>query len=124
MNVRGHGAAHALNEAIRVKQHGGFDAYGVIADTDQHWGTRERQLARQHGIFVVENAPCIEATLLRVANVKPPGDTAACKREFELRFGDDPSREGVIKRNFSRAQFVAARSHVEAVDQLLRLIRQ
>jgi hypothetical protein len=122
-NVRGFGGQHALQEAIRIARDEAFDSVAVMVDNDAHWGKTERALANKHRITIVENEPCIEATLLRVAGINPPRSTRECKAVFMEVFGDEASRSGVILRKFSREKLDAARARVAAIDHLLRLIR-
>lgn len=122
-NSHGHGGAGALRLAPELKPSTVFDRYGVLVDTDQHWGDAERSLAQQHSIVPIENDPCLEAVLLQVAGERAHRLTRDNKAAFEARFGSPACREGVLERNFNRAMFDAARGNIAAIDRLLRLVR-
>jgi hypothetical protein len=122
-NAHGHGGAGALKVAIQLRGQTEYDSYAVLVDTDQHWGDVERALARQHHITPIENAPCLEAVLLAVDSLRPYPQTRDNKAIFAERYGGPASREGVIRRHFPRGKFDEARSRVNAIEQLLRLIR-
>ena len=122
-NAHGHGGAGALHVAIQLRGQTEYDSYGVLIDTDQHWGDAERALAREHQITPIENHPCLEAVLLAVDSVGPHPRTRENKAAFLERYGGPASREGVIRRHFPRSKFDETRSRVSAIEHLLRLIR-
>jgi hypothetical protein len=122
-NARGFGGRHALSLALELKALDAHDAYGVMIDTDRHWGREERRAANKAGIVAIENDPSLEATLLRIDGCSIARTTAENKRIFADRFGGPAHRSGVIKRHFDRAKIDAARSSVAALDALLRLLR-
>jgi hypothetical protein len=122
-DANGYGGARTLAIAIDVKGSAAYAQYGVLVDTDQHWGETERTLARTHQIAAIEDSPCIEAVLLDVAGEKPRMTTDENKAAFEKRFGGPAHRDNVIARHFDRAIFDAARDRVAAINSFLRLIR-
>src|SRR5580700_11626752 len=65
-NARGNGGARALQLALQLRRETAHDAYGVLIDTDQHWGDDERTQATAAEIQAIENTPCLEATLLQI----------------------------------------------------------
>jgi hypothetical protein len=121
-NARGYGGARALELAIELRGHTEHNAYGVLVDTDRHWGNRERDLARDAGITVIENDPCLEATLLAIDGQRVYRTTRDNKVAFEQLYGGPASRDGVIRRNFPRAKLDAGRGRVAVVDRFLRFI--
>jgi len=123
-NARGHGGAGALGLALELQKSTEYDRYAVLVDTDRHWGDDERALATRNDIVVIEQRPCLEAVLLRIDGQTAHAQTRENKAAFRERYGDDASRDGLIGRKFTRQMFDAARSRVEALDQLLRLIRR
>ena len=123
-NARGHGGAGALRLALELQKSTGYDRYAVLVDTDQHWGNNERALAAENAIVAIEQHPCIEAVLLRIDGQTAYAQTRENKAAFRDRYGDDASRDGLIGRKFTRQMFDAARNRVEALDQLLRLVRR
>jgi hypothetical protein len=123
-NARGFGGARALDLALEMQLEGAYQAYGVLVDTDSHWGDSQRALAQARGIVAIENTPCIESTLLRVDGYKAPTSTDQCKRHFTEVYGSPADREGLIARKFLQEQFDDARETVNAIDQLLKFIRR
>lgn len=122
-NARGYGGARALELAIELRGQTEHNAYGVLVDTDRHWGSKERELARRAEITVIENDPCLEATLLAIDGQRVHGTTRDNKVAFEGLYGGPASRDGVVRRNFPRAKLDAARSRVLVLDRFLRFIR-
>jgi hypothetical protein len=118
-----HGAPHALELAVQLSAQGDYDEYALIIDTDQHWDDTARSRAHANRIVVIENVPCVEATLLKVDGQNSYNSTADNKSAFEAQYGGPAHRNGVIRRHFPRSKFDAARSRVATIDQLLRLIR-
>jgi hypothetical protein len=100
-----------------------YGAYGILIDTDRHWDDAGRAQASGCGVAVIENSPCLEATLLRVDGQRTYAQTRDNKDAFEQRFGGPAHRDRLIERNFPREKFDGARSRVAAIDQLLTLIR-
>jgi hypothetical protein len=123
-NARGFGGARALEIAMELQARDDYHAYGVLIDSDAHWGQAERDKATKNGIYVVENSPCLEATLLRVGGHRPPAATHQCKSKFQEIYGGPPDRVGVIERNFTRAQFDEARRTVDAIERILSFVKQ
>ena len=122
-NAHGNGGARALQLALQLKRETAHDAYGVLIDTDQHWGDDERAQANASEILAIENTPCLEATLLQIDGQNSHRLTRDNKAAFEERYGGPANREGVIRRNFTRKKFELARSRVAALEQFLRFIR-
>jgi hypothetical protein len=121
-NARGYGGARALELALQLQQQTAHDTYGILVDTDRHWSDVERELARCSRIVVVENEPCLEATLLQVDGQRPHRLTRDNKTAFNDLYGGPADREGIIRRNFPRDKFDQARSRVPAIDSFLNLI--
>ncbi len=122
-NARGYGGARTLELAVELKNTTAYDEYGVMVDTDRHWGEAERTRAQQHGIVVIENHPCLEAMLLEIAGHRSRRQTQENKATFEAQFGSPAHREGVIERHFTREMFDNARSRIASLHKLLSLIR-
>jgi hypothetical protein len=123
-NARGNSGARALRLAQQFKHHTPqYDEYAVLVDTDADWGDSERARARSAGIICVENAPCLEATLLIVDGQSTHRDSHDNKRVFKELYGGPAHQKGVIQRNFTKAKFDSTRSRVGAIDSLLRLLR-
>ena len=99
------GTPHALELAIELRAQGDYNEYALIVDTDQHWDGAARARAQANGIVVIENAPCLEATLLKVDGQNSYQSTSDNKAAFETRYGGPPHRDGVIRRHFPQSEF-------------------
>ena len=117
------GMPHALDMAIRLRAQREYDSYALIVDTDQHWDEAARSRAQVNDIVVIENAPCLEATLLRVDGQTSYQSTSDNKAAFENVYGGPARRDGVIRQHFPRTKFDSARERVATIDRLLTLIR-
>lgn len=94
-NGKGGNAVDIINNAVNAP--GAFDRRIVILDNDK--GDQEMNRARieaqQKGIEILENFPCLEATLLTILK---PGEffsdktSAWCKNEFEYKYLDKKKR--------------------------------
>jgi hypothetical protein len=113
----------AFEMAIQARAQGDYDAYALMVDTDQHWDDASRSRAQVNDIVVVENVPCLEATLLRVDGQNFFPATSDNKSAFKDAYGGPAHRDGVIRRHFPRTKFDTARERVAAIDRLLNLIR-
>lgn len=121
-NARGKGGRRALDLALSQHVKLGVDVVAILIDTDTDWDDGQRLKAQRHRVQVLESTPCLEAWLLQAAGHRPPGDTAACKREFERQFGGGAHDERILARHFDRRTLDASRATVQVLDQLLRLI--
>ena len=122
-NAHGSGGKKALWLARTMKNETGHDTYAIMIDTDAHWSDEDRAEANALGIAVIENNPCLEATLLRIDGKRPSERTKDNKDAFESEYGGPAHRANLIRRNFPKQKFDAARPGVPALDALLRLIR-
>jgi hypothetical protein len=121
-NARG-GTPRALELAIQLRAQADYSAYALIVDTDQHWDETARAAALANDIVTIENAPCLEATLLNVDGRSYYQSTSDNKASFESVYGAPAHRDGVIRRHFPQSKFDAARARVAAIARLLNLIR-
>lgn len=122
-NARGRGGQHVLDHALRLRKRGSYDQVAMLADTDQDWDDRQRARARGYRIQVVESSPCLEAWLLEVNGHRPPDSSGQCKEDFLRVYGLQAHDPKVYERHFNRVVLDNARARIEALDQLLRLIR-
>ena len=122
-NARGNSGARALELAIELKPQTAHDVHAVMIDTDADWGDEQRGRAAHHKIVVLENSPCLEATLLQVDGYKLSRPGRSPKSLFEKQFGGPAHRPNLIRRHFPKEKFDAARAHVPVIAQLLELIR-
>jgi hypothetical protein len=121
-NAFGGGGKKALFVASQLKSQSEFDSYAILIDTDEHWTDSERTEARSAEIIVVENTPCLEATLLRIDQKRASSNTSTNKDLFLEEYGNPAHFDGVIRRNFGREKLDRARANVSELDALLSLI--
>jgi hypothetical protein len=122
-NARGNSGARALDLAIESKPHTEHDVYAVMVDTDVDRGDEQRTRAGQQRIVVLENIPCLEATLLQVDGQRPSRPGRDPKSLFAERYGGPAHRKDVIRRHFPREKFDTARGNIAVIGQFLELIR-
>lgn len=119
-NAKGKGGGHVLDYTLRQRKAAAFDEAAALLDTDHDWDDAKRAQARKAGITVFEATPCLEALLLAIAGQRPPGVTAACKREFAQRFGHEAHVAAVYTAHFARPALEAARLRVALLDALIQ----
>jgi hypothetical protein len=123
-NAHGGGGKKALWMARTLQSQTEYDSYGILIDTDEHWTDADRYEARAAGIVVIENAPCLEATLLKIDGKRASTHTKENKEFFEAEYGAAAHSSNLIRRNFTKAKLDDARVSVAALDAFLRLIRR
>lgn len=121
-NAKGKGGAHVLDYTRRQGLQAAFDEKAALLDTDTDWDDKQRALAREWGIEVIEAQPCLEALLLRIAGQRVPHGTEACKKAFTKQFGAPAHEAAVLERHFTRAMLDNARPNVPALDQLMQFL--
>ena len=121
-NARGKGAGHVVNYTIRQASRGGFTAVAALLDTDTDWTPAVQRLAASKRVTLLPSEPCLEAWLLDIVGRAKEGTSADQKRFFRNHFAEDASRQGIIERRISRADFDAARGRIDVLDRLLRFI--
>jgi hypothetical protein len=126
-NGKGGTAVNIITNA--VNEPGAYDRRIVILDNDKSEQEMEnaRVEARQHGVEVLENSPCLEATLLTI--LRPgqsfSGRTSAwCKSEFESNYLSKKKRTeiGEYGKFFSKDTLDTQREHVPELNILISLM--
>lgn len=103
--------SYKSNVKITVKKGKGGDAQNIVIDADKMIGAydrkvvvldndkpktemaKARQEAKDRGIELIENTPCLEHLLISILDKKHIGMTsAACKSEFESKYIDKKKR--------------------------------
>ena len=124
---RGGSAPDIVNDAVKMV--GDFDRRVVILDNDKP--TKEmaaaRAIAAQCGIMLIENSPCLEATLLSVlvGDKLPKGKSSEWyKREFESKYIDKRKRadSDEYKKVFDKNLLDIHRPRVKEIDILIDLM--
>ncbi len=128
-NGKGGTATNIITNA--VNEPGSFDRRIVILDNDK--STQEmnqaRTEARQRGVELLENTPCLEATLLTI--LRPgqnfSGKTSAwCKNEFESNYIDKKKRTeiGEYGRVFPKTTLDTQRANVFELNAIISLMER
>lgn len=114
-----------------VNEPGAFDRRIVILDNDKNDQemNRARTEAKQKGIELLENSPCLEATLLSILRIGQSfsNKTAAwCKSEFESNYLDKKKRTelGEYGKIFSKTILDTQRANVSELNTLISLMEQ
>ncbi|PIT93073.1 MAG: hypothetical protein COU06_01940 [Candidatus Harrisonbacteria bacterium CG10_big_fil_rev_8_21_14_0_10_38_8] len=127
-NGKGGTAIDIIKNAIN--DHGEFDRRVVVLDNDKSKleMKQARTDAKRRGIEILENSPCLEATLLTI--LKPgrsySGRTSAwCKREFESKYLNKKKRTEIdeYKRFFPKKVLEAQRANVSVLNMLISLMQ-
>lgn len=105
--------AYNSNVAVTIRKGKGGTAYGIVVDADNTPGAFEKKVvvldndkgeaeieharreAKQRGIDLLENSPCLEAVLLSILNSGKSyagRGSAWCKSEFESKYLDKKKR--------------------------------
>ncbi len=127
-NGKGGTATNIITNA--VNEPGAFDRRVVILDNDKSKQemNQARAEARQRGVELLENSPCLEATLLAI--LRPgqsfSGRTSAwCKSEFESNYLNKKKRTelGEYTKFFPKATLDAQRANVTELNTLISLMQ-
>jgi len=121
-NARGKAAGHVVDHALKLRARAQYDMVAALLDTDADWTAVVRERAIAGEIMVLPSSPCLEALLLAVIGHGREGNTRSQKTRFLQHFGGEAHEENVIARQLTRPVLDKARHHVEALDQLLKLI--
>lgn len=128
-NGKGGTAKNIITNA--VNEPGAFDRRIVILDNDKSKKEMDqaRAEARQKGVELLENSPCLEATLL--ATLRPgqsfSGKTSAwCKNEFESNYLDKKKRTELngYGRILPKTILDAQRKNITGLDMLISLMER
>lgn len=122
-NGKGGTATSIVQNAI--KHSAGYNTRVVILDNDK--GKREmekaRSLAEKGGIDLIENTPCLEATLLHILEGKPfkSKKSSSCKKYFEKNYLSKQQRGELFRYNevFPKVLLELKRKECETLDQVL-----
>jgi|SRR3989339_304611 len=126
-NGKGGTAINIITNA--VNEPGAFDRRVVILDNDksEQEMSQARTTARQRGVELLENSPCLEATLLAI--LRPgqsfSGRTSAwCKNEFESNYFDKKKRTELdgYDKIFPKTTFDTQRSNLPELEMLISMM--
>jgi hypothetical protein len=127
LNGKGGSAVGIVQDAAR--RQGAFDRRVVVLDNDKGGAemVAARNEAKNNGIELVENTPCLEAVLLAVLNQGKTFScktTALCKKEFESKHLDKQKRTQVreYEKVFPQKLLDERRSNVAELDRLIGLM--
>jgi hypothetical protein len=135
--------SYKSNVAITVKKGKGGDAQNIVIDADRIPGafdrkivvldndktktemTKARQEAKNRGIELVENTPCLESLLITILDKKPSGkNSAGCKGEFESKYIDKKKRgeSSEYIKLFPKKLLDAKRSEILELNKLILIM--
>jgi hypothetical protein len=124
---RGGSAPDIVTDAVKML--GSFDRKVVILDNDKlvKEMAAARAMATSYGIILIENNPCLEATLLAVlmGDKFPKGKASEWyKKEFESKYIDKKKRADFdeYKKIFSKNTLDVGRAKVREIDALIILM--
>lgn len=126
-NGKGGAAINIITNA--VNEPGAFDRRIVILDNDidKQEMNRARNEAKQKGVELLENSPCLEATLLsilRTGQSFSEKTSVWCKNEFESNYLDKKKRTelGEYEKIFPKATLDLQRKNVVELNTLISLM--
>ncbi len=108
---------------------GDFENKVVVLDNDKSSGEMQqaRKEAKNRGITLIENTPCIEALLLSI--LEPGKDFASkgsswCKKEFETKYIEKKKRSDIeeYEKLFTESILNTQRRNVTELNQLILLM--
>ena len=132
VTIRNGKGGNALNIIVNaVNEPGDFDRRIVILDNDkdEQEMNKARTEAKQKGIEVLENSPCLEATLLAIlrSNQSFSNKTSAwCKNEFQSNYMDKKKRTEVSEyaKIFPKTILDSQRINVSGLNILISLMEK
>lgn len=124
---RGGSALDIVNDAMHMP--GDFDRRVVVldADKDAKEMASARIMAKSNNIILIENVPCLEATLLAVlmGDKIPKGKTSAWyKKEFESKYIGKKKRtdSDEYRKFFDKTLLDKTRKIIKEIDALITLM--
>jgi hypothetical protein len=135
--------SYKSNVAITVKKGKGGDAQNIVIDADRTLGAfdrkivildndktktemvKARQEAKNRGIELVENTPCLEFLLITILDKKPSGRNSNwCKGEFESKYLNKKRRGEPSEyiKLFSKKLLDAKRSKISELNKLVLIM--
>jgi hypothetical protein len=135
--------SYRSNVAITVKKGKGGDAQSIIIDADRTPGAfsrkivvldndkartemiKARQEAKNRGIELVENTPCLEFLLLSILDKKPSGKSSNwCKNEFESKYINKKKRGELNEyiKLFPKRLLDTKRSKISGLNKLILIM--
>lgn len=82
-NAYGKGPEHVLDHAQRCCRTADYDKVAVVMDTDIPWTQELVTQAKQQGVVLIGNAPCVEGLFLELLNKPVPLLSPACKTKIK-----------------------------------------
>jgi hypothetical protein len=124
------GKGGAPSEVVRniLRCPGDYDKKIVMVDNDKSVGEMEeaREIAKERGVHLIENTPCLEAFLLNIlegGNLKNRL-SSDCKRKFESKYINKEQRmeSRRYEKIFTKRLLDIKRKKVENLDRLISLM--
>lgn len=135
--------SYKSNVAITVKKGKGGDAQNIVIDADRTPGafdrkivildndkakvemTKARQEAKNRGIKLIENTPCLESLLISILDKKPASKNSAwCKGEFESKYIEKKKRGELSEyiKLFPKKLLDGQRPKIPELDKLISIM--
>lgn len=135
--------SYKSNVAITVKKGKGGDAQNIVIDADRTPGafdrkivvldndkakvemTKARQEAKNRGIELIENTPCLESLLVSILDKKPNSKNSTwCKGEFESKYIEKKKRgeSSEYIKLFPKKLLDGQRSKIPELDKLISIM--
>jgi hypothetical protein len=135
--------SYKSNVAITVKKGKGGDAQNIVIDADRTPGAfdrkivildndkakaemaKARQEAKNRGIELIENTPCLESLLVSILDKKPASKNSAwCKGEFESKYIEKKKRgeSSEYIKLFPKKLLDGQRPKIHELDKLISIM--
>ena len=115
-----------LNNAIRSRRGEKRDFEFILLDTDKPWSDEMVNLAKEQGIELIGNSPCLEAFFLEILNSEEERKSAGsrkCKEIFEKNYcRENNFNEDECARLFPKSLLNEARQRNEKLDMIIRVM--
>lgn len=82
-NAHGKGPEHVFDHAQRCCRTADYDKVAVVMDTDIPWPQELVTQAKQQGVVLIGNKPCVEGLFLELLSKPVPVLSAACKTKIK-----------------------------------------
>ncbi len=130
------------NVAVRIKKGKGGDPVSIVLDADRVPGRfdrrivlldndkakskieRARKTARDRGIELIENTPCLEYLFLSILDSAKDINSAECKKIFEAKYINKKKRRELCEYNkiFPKELLNKKRKTVKTLDYIIKIM--
>lgn len=120
----GGGPTYILEKAMSFRRGEKRDFEFILLDTDKVWPEEMVELAREQGIELIGNTPCLESLLLEILNIPIPDNIGSgrCKQLFEEQCLSGNFNEEECQRLFPKPILNLARQRIQKLDTIIKKI--